>query len=119
MRRLHMSLEVRSLDGFEGAHATGEALLACMGGLMSLQVAQVPMYLEPTDLTFTDNTLTMNLGLMSAKFIFVSKPLETGWAFYSFPRLAGREGSRVRSNNGRGNWSRLGGSVDLEARNLF
>ena len=84
---------------------------------MSLQVAQVPMYSEPTDVTFTDNALTMDLGLMPAKFILVNKPLETGGAFYSFPRLASR--SRGRSNDGRGSWSRLGGSIDLEARNLF
>ena len=111
-----MSLQIGSLNGFEGAHTTGEALLARMGGLMSIQVAQVPMYFVPTNVTLTNNALAMNLLIMPAKFILVNKPLETGWAFYSFPRLASR--NRGRSNDGRGSWSRLGGSVDLERGNL-
>ena len=117
MSRLHMSLQIGSLNGLEGAHTTGEALLARMGGLMSIQVAQVPMYLVPTNVTFTNNALAMNRGIMSAKFILVNKPLETDGALHSLPRLASR--NRGRSNKGRGGWNRLGGSVDLEARNLL
>ena len=117
-----MSLKVHSLDGLEGAQTTGKALLACVSGLMSLQMAQVPMHLEPTDLTFTEDAFTMNLLHMSAKFILVSKWIATDCALYRFPRwLAGRGGNSVRGRGTerRGNGEGSGGNLDLDGRNLF
>ena len=114
MRRFHMSLQIGSLNGFEGAHTTGEALLTRMGGPMSIQVAHVPTYFVSTNVTFTNNALAMNLGIMSTKFILVNKPFEANGALHSLPGLA----NRGRSSKGRGGWNRLGGGLNAGARNL-
>ena len=81
-----MSLKVRSLYGLEGAQTTGEALLACVSGLMSLQMTQVSMHLKPTDLTFTEDTFTMNRVHMSAEFILVTECVATDCTIHRFPR---------------------------------
>ena len=112
-----MSLQIGSLNGFEGALTTGEGLLPRMGGLMSIQVAQVPTYLVSTNVTLTSDALAMNHGIMPTKFVLVNKPLETDRALHRLPGLA--SGSRGGSSRGRGGWNRLGGRVDPEARNLL
>ena len=97
MHRLHVTLKIHSLNGLKGAQLTGKTFLPRMGSLMSLQMANIPAYLETTNLALKDYAGPMKLSHVPTKLKLVGKILMTDGTYYRHPGREGRGSFRLRS----------------------